>query len=223
MERENIVLTFLATPQQIELVRKEISNQFPESVVSSDVKEKALKRIRLVQIVCPIIVHKSFFHTIRIVTTFKSTDNKFNVPITAAQTYSAAYETLYQGRPLICATTGEVFDAVPPPVAVIIDVCILCSQPVPRGRFIHHILKPLQQVALSQLRATRALSGTSVPIIAVVPGSASSFLRYFPPPSVGGVIDFKSLDDEAARLGVSSDELAEKVRYPPVTKRRGSR
>jgi len=68
----------------------------------------------------------------------------------------------------------------------------------------------------------RALSGTSVPIIAVVPGSASSFLRYFAPPSLGGVANFKSLDDEAARLGASSDELGEKVRYPLVTKARWS-
>ena len=53
LEKENTVVTFLATPQQIEQVRKDISNQFPESVVSSEVKENALKRIRLVRIVLP--------------------------------------------------------------------------------------------------------------------------------------------------------------------------
>jgi hypothetical protein len=126
------------------------------------------------------------------------------VPVTAAQTYPAAYETLYQGKPLTCATTGEVFDAVPPPIAVIIDVRISYSQLVPRGS-VYSYVEPLQLVALPQLRATRALSGTSVPIIAVVPGSASSFLRFMPPPSLGGIADFKTLDDEAARLGVSSD------------------
>jgi len=83
---------------------------------------------------------------------------------------------------------------------------------------IHSYFESLQLVALPQLQATRALSGTSVPIIAIVPGATSSFLRYFAPPSLGGVVDFKSLDDEAARLGVSSDELGEKVRYPLVTK-----
>ena len=40
------------------------------------------------------------------------------------QSYPAAYKTLYRGRPITCATTGEVFDALPPPVAVILDVRI---------------------------------------------------------------------------------------------------
>jgi len=41
------------------------------------------------------------------------------------QAYPTAYETLYHGKPFTCATTtGEVFAAVPPPVAVIIDVLI---------------------------------------------------------------------------------------------------
>ena len=81
--------------------------------------------------------------------------------------------------------------------------------------------EPLQLCALPQLQATRARSGTSVPIIAIVPGSTSSFLRYFPPPSLGGVADFKNLDDEAAGLGVSSDELREKVRYLLLQRRGG--
>jgi len=52
------------------------------------------------------------------------------------QSYPAAYETLYRGRPFTCATTGEVFDAIPPPVAVILDVRLLYSL-VPGHRFIH--------------------------------------------------------------------------------------
>ena len=36
---------------------------------------------------------------------------------------------------------------------------------------------------------------------------------------MGGISDFgKSLDDEATRLGISPDELAQKVRYSPVIK-----
>ena len=133
--------------------------------------------------------------------------------------YPAAYETLYQGRPITCATTGEIFDAVPPPVVVIIDVCTPYCQLFPR-RLGYSYLEPLQIVALPQLRATRALSGTSVPIIAMIPSTASSFLRYYPPPSLGGIADLKTLDDEAARLGISSDEFGGKVRYPPATKAR---
>ncbi|KIM38978.1 glycosyltransferase family 1 protein [Hebeloma cylindrosporum] len=170
LEKENVVLTFFATPHQIEQVRKDISNQFPESLISSDVKEKALKRIR-------------------VVTTFKSTDsNDFHLSMSSSESYPAAYETLYRGRPFTCATTGEVFDAVPPPVAVVIDLC-----------------------ALPQLQATRAISGTSVPIIAILPGPSSSFIRCFAPPTLGGIGLGKTLDDEAARLGVSPDELGNKL------------
>lgn len=36
---------------------------------------------------------------------------------------------------------------------------------------------------------------------------------------MGGITDFgKSLDDEAARLGISPDELAQKVRYSLIIK-----
>jgi len=42
--------------------------------------------------------------------------------------------------------------------------------------------------------------------------ASSSFLRCFAPPSLGGMSDWASLDNEAARLGVSPDELGNKVR-----------
>jgi hypothetical protein len=36
---------------------------------------------------------------------------------------------------------------------------------------------------------------------------------------MGGIADLgESMDDEAARLGISPNELAEKVRYSPVIK-----
>ena len=62
----------------------------------------------------------SFFDAIRIVTTHKSTDGFHSF----FQSYAAAYETLHHSRPLTCAVTGEVFDAIPPPNAVILDVRI---------------------------------------------------------------------------------------------------
>ncbi|KIM47390.1 glycosyltransferase family 1 protein [Hebeloma cylindrosporum] len=171
MEKENVILTFFAPPHQLEQVRKDISNQFPKSLISTDVKGNALKRIR-------------------VVTTFKSADdNIVNLFMPFFQSYPAAYETLYHGRPFTCATTGEVFDAVPPPVAVIMDV-----------------------FALPQFQATRALSGKSVPIIALLPGPSSSFIRAFGPESLGGMGDFeKRVDAEAERLGVSPDEIRDKV------------
>ncbi|KIM47087.1 glycosyltransferase family 1 protein [Hebeloma cylindrosporum] len=164
LEEENVVLTFFAPPHQFEQVRKDISNQLPDSLISSDVKEKALKRIR-------------------IVTTFKSTDNNvFNLSTPFFQSYPGAYETLYHGRPFTCATTGKVFDAMPPPVAVILDHC-----------------------SLPQLQATRALSGTSVAIIAMIILPASYMICYFGPESQGGITDFGRTVDGQARVGASPD------------------
>ena len=36
--------------------------------------------------------------------------------------YPAAYQTLYQAKPIACSVTGTTFDAVPAPCAVILDV-----------------------------------------------------------------------------------------------------
>jgi hypothetical protein len=147
------------------------------------------------------------------VTTFKSNDNNLvNLFMPFFQSYPAAYETLYHGKPFTCATTGEVFDAVPPPVAVILDVRIPYSDLI--GLFIS---KPLQLYSLLHLQATRALSGTSVPIIAFLPGPSTSFIRGFGPESLGGMGDFeKRVEDEAAQLGVPPDELRDKVCCAPA-------
>ena len=41
-----------------------------------------------------------------------------------ADAYPAAYQTLYQAKPITCSVTGTTFDAVPVPRAVIIDVSV---------------------------------------------------------------------------------------------------
>ncbi|KIM38967.1 glycosyltransferase family 1 protein [Hebeloma cylindrosporum] len=152
------------------------------------------EKVPLTFFAVPHQIEQKALERIRVVTTVKSTDsNDFHLSMSSSESYPAAYETLYRGRPFTCATTGEVFDAVPPPVAVVIDLC-----------------------ALPQLQATRTISGTSVPIIAILPGPSSSFLRCFAPPALGGIGLGKSLDDEATRLGVSPDELGSKARYSPV-------
>ena len=121
--KENLVLTFFAPPHQLEQVREDILNQYLESLISSDMKEKVLKRVRLVVRIPLAHYCLLFFNAIRIVTTFKSTDNNIlNLSTLSFQSYPAAYETLYHSRPFTCATTGKVFDALPPPVAVILDV-----------------------------------------------------------------------------------------------------
>ena len=65
---------------------------------------------------------------------------------------------------------------------------------------------------LPQVQATRALSGHSVPIIACVAAGAAAIIRLFGPESIGGVGDFGArIDAEAARTGLSTDEIGPKV------------
>ncbi|KAJ6570234.1 hypothetical protein DFH09DRAFT_425007 [Mycena vulgaris] len=100
----------------------------------------------------------------RIVSMFDSTEiDIFQLFKPFAETYPAAYETLYKEEPIKGATTGKIFEAAPPPAAVIMDF-----------------------FAVPQLGATRALSGASVPIVAWVTGGASTILRLFGPESMGG-------------------------------------
>ena len=39
--------------------------------------------------------------------------------------YPAAYQTLYEAKPITCSVTNTTFDAVPAPCAVILDVSLL--------------------------------------------------------------------------------------------------
>ena len=66
---------------------------------------------------------------------------------------------------------------------------------------------------LPQVHATRAISRHSVPIIACVAAAgAASIIRLFGPESIGGVGDFGArIDAEAARTGLSTDEIGPKV------------
>ena len=63
-----------------------------------------------------------------------------------------------------------------------------------------------------QLYATRAVSGHSVPIIAGMVAGAAAIIRFFAPESIGGVGDIGArIDAEAARTGLSADEIGHKV------------
>jgi hypothetical protein len=51
--------------------------------------------------------------------------NGFDLAVTMkmfADAYPTAYQTLYQAKPITCSLTGTMFDAVPAPCAVILDV-----------------------------------------------------------------------------------------------------
>ena len=41
-----------------------------------------------------------------------------------ADAYPAAYQTLYEAKPITCSVTDTTFDAVPPPCVVILDVSL---------------------------------------------------------------------------------------------------
>ena len=62
------------------------------------------------------------------------------------------------------------------------------------------------------MHATRAISGHSVPIIAVVTGGAGAIVRIFGPESMGGMGDIGiKIDAEIARTGLSDEEVGPKV------------
>ena len=71
----------------------------------------------------------------------------------------------------------------------------------------------IQYFALPQLYATRAISGHSVPIIACMAAGAAAMIRLFGPESIGGLGDIGArIDAEAARTGLSANEIGHKVR-----------
>ena len=41
---------------------------------------------------------------------------------TLVEAYPAAYQSLYEAKPITCAVTGTTFDAVPAPCAAVLDV-----------------------------------------------------------------------------------------------------
>ena len=66
--------------------------------------------------------------------------------------------------------------------------------------------------ALLQLRATRAVSGHSVPIISCAALGAGAIIRFFGPKSIGGAGDITAkIDAEVARTGLSADDIGPKV------------
>ncbi|KAJ7454822.1 UDP-Glycosyltransferase/glycogen phosphorylase [Mycena latifolia] len=161
---EKHTITILMAPNLLDKAQSEVSRQFPSG-------HEGLQRIRVVSM-------------------FESTETQiFQLIKPFAESYPAVYETLHQGKPIKCATTGTTFDAVPPPAAVIMDF-----------------------FAVPQMQATRGLSATSVPIIAWVTGGASTILRLFGPASMGGLGNFgERIDAEAQRTGQNPVEIGDKI------------
>jgi len=168
-EQENIIVTFLVAPHALDKTRTEVSRQFLDEPSGSS---KALQRIR-------ILSPSKFSNDIDTVDTL----NVF------AGTYPAAYQTLYEAKPITCSVTDTTFDAVPAPCAVILDFC-----------------------ALLQLQATRAITGRSVPIINCIPTGAGPIIRFFGPESMGGKGDIGAkIDAEVARTGLSAHKIGPEI------------
>ncbi|KAF8797535.1 UDP-Glycosyltransferase/glycogen phosphorylase [Phlegmacium glaucopus] len=167
-EQENSVVTFIVVPHLLEKARAEISRQFRDEPSET---AKALQRIRILS-PCP-----------------SNDAEMFDAVKIFADAYPAAYQTLYEAKPITCSVTGTTFDAVPAPSLAILDF-----------------------FALPQLYATRAVTGRSVPIIACVAAGAGALLRLFGPESMGGLGDIGAkIDAEAARAGVASIDIGEEI------------
>ncbi|KAH9476163.1 UDP-glycosyltransferase 84A1 [Psilocybe cubensis] len=135
-------------------------------------------------------VSESTRRRIRILATFqsKSTDI-FSLFQPLAETYPAAYKTLFDGKSISCSVKGTLFDPVPAPRAVILD--------------------PL---ALAQIASTRAISGNNVPIFSWLVGHAATIIRLFGPEKYGGLDDIKAKTEaEAVRRGVSPEEIGDSI------------
>ncbi|KAJ7197806.1 UDP-Glycosyltransferase/glycogen phosphorylase [Mycena pura] len=127
---------------------------------------------------------------IRIVTLFDSraADIFELIPLTAKH-YPAAYETLLQGRAIRCASTGTEFPVVPAPAAVFLDM-----------------------FAFQQLHATRAQSGTAVPVFSIMASPAAAAIRTFGPEMLGGLGDLGArIDREVARTGRPEEEVGSQI------------
>ncbi|KAJ7738171.1 hypothetical protein B0H16DRAFT_1730061 [Mycena metata] len=103
--------------------------------------------------------------------------------------YPGVYETLYHGESIKCAATGKTFPAVPPPTAVILD-----------------------RYGVADLRATRAISGNTVPVLTLITFNAASIVRLYGPESLGGVGDLGAkMDAEALRTGRDAAEIGDEM------------
>ncbi|KAF9552859.1 UDP-Glycosyltransferase/glycogen phosphorylase [Agrocybe pediades] len=133
---------------------------------------------------------ESVLRRIRILSSFSTeTPNPFEMMVPLGETYPKAYETLLKGEPITCAAKNITFDAVPPPSLVILDF-----------------------FSFPQMAATRAITGNKIPVLAWATGFAFSFIRSLGPESMGGLGNMgKKIDAEAARLGVSPEEIGDKM------------
>ncbi|KAJ7473185.1 hypothetical protein B0H11DRAFT_2037540 [Mycena galericulata] len=130
---------------------------------------------------------------IRVISLFEPTDeNMFNILPEMQAHYPPAYEKLFRAKAVHCATTGKEYAAVPRPSVIIGDI-----------------------FGFAQLNATRAISGTAIPILTFIAGNAGSIIRVFGPESLGGLGDVRAkIDAQVLQTGDSTDDVAEQILRP---------
>ncbi|KAF5313262.1 hypothetical protein D9619_003742 [Psilocybe cf. subviscida] len=117
------------------------------------------------------------------------TDHIFTILGKCTQAYPAVYERLINGEAITCAVKGIVFDPLPPPVAIIMDFW-----------------------SLPELKATRSMTGNTVPVIAIVASGAGPVIQLFGPESMGGFGDIGArIDAEVASSGRDPIEIGEEI------------
>ncbi|PPQ89308.1 hypothetical protein CVT25_000375 [Psilocybe cyanescens] len=164
----NVFVTLILAPILLEKAETEVAAEFQSTKASEETRKR-----------------------VRILSSFKSdSPDLFSLLKPLVETYGPAYQTLLESKPISCAVTGKVFDAVPPPNVVVLDF-----------------------FAYYQMLATRAITGNTVPILAWVTGHTSHGVRLFGPASHGGSFEDLSarIEAEAARTGKTPLEIGDKI------------
>ncbi|KDR70117.1 hypothetical protein GALMADRAFT_887158 [Galerina marginata CBS 339.88] len=132
-------------------------------------------------------VREDILARIRILATFRSTsDNIVTLKIPATESYGPAYQNLVEAKSVTCAIKGTVFEAVTAPRVVLLD----------------------KWMGLPQLRATRAITGHSVPIVVWSTGNVSYTLRLLGPEHFSGLGDFSAA---SIRADSEDEEISRKI------------
>ncbi|KAF5311788.1 hypothetical protein D9619_003782 [Psilocybe cf. subviscida] len=169
LERDDIILTILVAPNMLDKSFSDLDLQLSKNGYHS-----AAKRIRLLTTLV-----------------LEPTDHLFSIFAKSAQAFPVVYKRLLASEVITCTAKGTVFEAVAPPVAIIMDF-----------------------FAYGELQATRSITGTTIPVTAIVASGAGPMIQLFGPETVGGFGDVGArIDAEVARTGRDPIEVGEELFY----------
>ncbi|KAG6913980.1 hypothetical protein DXG01_003161 [Tephrocybe rancida] len=186
-EDDSTVVTLLTIADFVDKCRFEVARQLEGSETTSP------QRVRFVKPFVIDLLHAHSWLPVRVVSIVGPT----NVDVLAAialfaQSYLLAYKALAAGKSITCSTTGTLSQGIIPPVAVIID-----------------------QLGVLSVKATRAVTGKSIPIICWVTGGAATFVRLWGPQSIGGIGNMRAkIQSEAQRTGRPELEVGDELYQP---------